>query len=328
MRDHAILVVGGAGYIGSHVAKLVRKKGYTTVVLDNLSTGHKEATLGHTFVEGSYGDRKLVEQTLQKYKIGTVMHFGAKSIVPDSVRIPLDYYASNVTDTITLLQAMKTQAVKYCVFSSTCATYGEPEKIPIPEELPQKPLNPYGWSKLMIEQILRDMQNDFGLNSSILRYFNAAGADPEGELGEDHRPETHLIPRAFQAVMGKAPALTVFGKDYDTRDGSGVRDYIHVNDLAEAHVLAMENLWKTNKSDDFNLGSEHGSTVFEVLAEMKKVCGKEVPHSVGPRRAGDTPVLIGNSSKAKAVLGWKPKYSLHDIVHTTYQWMEKHPEGF
>jgi UDP-glucose-4-epimerase GalE len=323
MRDNAILVVGGAGYVGSHVAKTLQKSGYFCVILDDLSTGHRKATRDLPLEVGSYGDTSFVRDVIRRHRIHTVMHFGAKSIVPESVQEPLRYYRANVTDTIALLEAMRAESVKYCVFSSTCSTFGEPALNPIDELQPQKPTNPYGWSKLLIERVMLDCEREFGLKTAILRYFNASGADPEGELGEDHEPETHLIPRALLALQGLAEPLTVFGTDYPTKDGSAVRDYIHVMDLADAHVLAMKRLWETQKSDDFNLGSESGSTVFEVLAAIRQVAGKEVPHQLGPRRAGDTPVLIGDSRKAARVLGWRPKFGLAEIVRTAHSWSEK-----
>ncbi len=320
-----VLVIGGAGYIGSHTAKLLSKRGYTPVVLDDLSTGHEWAVKYGPFVKGSYADTALVVETIQKYKIDTFFHFGAKALVAESVENPLLYFTANVSHTLNLLNAISQVATKAnFIFSSTCATFGVPERIPIDETLAQKPINPYGTSKLMVEWILKDLATKNNFHYAILRYFNAAGADPEGELWEEHDPETHLVPRVIQSLdyqEGTKDAkdfnLTVHGNDYPTPDGSCIRDYIHVQDLADAHVLAMEYLIKEQKSLDLNLGTEKGSSVLEVIQAAEAITGKKVSYTVGARRPGDPPVLVANSDKAKKLLNWQPKHGLQDIIRTT-----------
>jgi len=324
----SVLVVGGAGYIGSHAAKELQKQGYETIILDDLTTGHKAAAQFGTFYEGSFGNRSFVEQILKKHQIQAVMHFGAKAVVPESVSNPLLYYTSNVAYTIELLNAMQQSGVKDFIFSSTCATFGEPKVIPIGEATPQAPVNPYGQSKLMIEMILKDLSKLQGFRYGILRYFNAAGADSDGKLGEDHCPETHLIPNAVRTILGQQDSLCVYGNDYPTKDGSCIRDYIHVTDLASAHIRVMEEMQKTNSSYDFNLGSEKGYSVFEVIAAVEKVTGKKLPLQMHHRRPGDPPVLIADSSKARKFLGWDPQYDLEEIVRTAYEWMKNNPRGY
>lgn len=326
MREE-ILVVGGAGYIGSHVAKVLQKRGYKPVILDDFSTGHRAAARNLPTVDGNYGNTALVEQTLRHYKIGTVMHFGAKALVGESIERPLLYYGQNVGGTVNLLEAMQRANVRHIVFSSTCATFGEPSRSPINETVDQKPVNPYGHSKLFVEKILSDL-NRTGLCSAVLRYFNAAGADPDGELGEDHRPETHLIPRAISVALGREKELVVHGNDYPTEDGSCIRDYVHVNDLAEAHIKAMEYIWSKNESADFNLGTEHGCSVFEVIKAIEKANNSSLTYRIGPRRPGDPPRLVADSRKAREVLGWMPQYDLMTTVKTAYDWMKKHPNGY
>lgn len=325
-----ILIIGGAGYIGSHTAKLLHKKGYKPIVLDDLSTGHRQAVRHGSLHEGSYNDASQVERVLREHKIGTVMHFGAKALVGESVENPLLYYSSNVGGTLSILAAMRGAGASNIIFSSTAATFGEPspQDVPIHERVAQSPVNPYGRSKLFAERILRDMDAAYGIKSGILRYFNAAGADPERELGEDHRPETHLIPRVLAVALGREERLTVHGSDYPTPDGSCVRDYIHVNDLAAAHIQAMELLWEKRESFDFNLGTEHGYSVLEVIRTAEKVTGRKIPYEVGPRRPGDPPVLVADSAKAHRTLGWRAGFDLAGMIETAYQWMEKHPRGY
>ncbi|MEW6056195.1 MAG: UDP-glucose 4-epimerase GalE [Bdellovibrionota bacterium] len=326
--QESILVVGGAGYIGSHTAKLLEKRGYRPVILDDLSTGHQPAARSLPFYQGSYHDTSLLKTILTDHKINTVMHFGAKAIVGESVANPLLYYSANAGGTLRLFEAMIDAGAGHFIFSSTCATFGEPKEVPIHENVTQSPVNPYGQSKLFVEKILKDIHKAHKINSVILRYFNAAGADPDGELGEDHKPETHLIPKAIQVALGREKKLTVNGKDYPTKDGTCIRDYVHINDLADAHIRAMEYLWKNPSCSDFNLGSEKGFSVLEVIEAVSKTAGKPVAHEFGPRRPGDPPVLIADSKKAKQVLGWAPKFSLEEIVATAYRWTKEHPDGY
>lgn len=323
-----ILVVGGAGYIGSHTAKLLHKQGYEPVVLDDLSTGHRQAVKYGPFQQGDSGDTALVKRVLTEHQIDTVIHFGARALVGESVQDPLLYYAVNVSGTVELLRAMVACKAKHFIFSSTCSTFGEPAEVPIHEQVAQAPVNPYGQSKLFVEKILADAEKAYGIHSAILRYFNAAGADPEGELGEDHDPETHLIPRVLDVAIGRTPKLVINGKDYPTSDGTCVRDYVHVNDLAQAHILAMQKLWQESPGFDVNLGSEHGHSVLEVLEVVQRVTQKSIPQEIGPRRPGDPPVLVADTRKAQRLLGWKPKLDLQAIVETAYRWKQKHPAGY
>lgn len=319
----AVLVCGGAGYIGSHINKQLHKEGYETVVLDNLVYGHREAVKWGAFEQGDLKNIEDIERVFQKYSIEAVFHFAAFAYVGESVTEPEKYYYNNVANTLNLLKVMKKYDCKKIIFSSTCATYGEPEVIPITEELPQNPINPYGMSKLMVEKILMDYHNAYGIQFAVLRYFNAAGADPEGELGESHQPETHLIPLVLDAAAGKRPDIKVFGTDYDTPDGSCVRDYIHVYDLATAHLLALHHLEKGGESDFFNLGNEKGTSVLEVVEAVRKVTGKEFRATLTDRRPGDPAKLVGSSRKAKRVLLWKPVYEdIEEIVRHAWNWHE------
>lgn len=317
----AILICGGAGYIGSHVNKMLSRRGYETVVFDNLVYGHREAVKWGTFVEGDLKNREEIEAVFERYPIEAVMHFVAYAYVGESVADPEKYYRNNVANTLNLLSVMRRHGCDKLIFSSTCATYGEPESVPITEEMPQNPINPYGASKLMVERILKDFGNAYGLRYVVLRYFNAAGADPEAEIGEDHDPETHLIPLVLDAASGKRPDIKVFGRDYPTRDGSCIRDYIHVEDLASAHVLALEYLARDGKSDFFNLGNEQGTSVLEVIEAARRVTGKEFPITFKERRPGDPAVLVGSSEKARETLGWKPRYGdIEIIVRHAWGW--------
>ncbi len=320
----AVLVCGGAGYIGAHINKQLNKEGYETVVFDNLVYGHREAVKWGSFVQGDLQNTGEIEAVFQTYKIEAVFHFAAYAYVGESVENPEKYYYNNVANTLNLLHVMKKYGCTKMIFSSTCATYGEPEKVPITEDMPQRPVNPYGASKLMVERILKDYSKAYGLKFVVLRYFNAAGADPEGELGEGHDPETHLIPLILDAASGRRKEIRVFGTDYDTPDGSCIRDYIHVYDLATAHLLALHYLEQGKESNFFNLGNALGTSVFEVIEAVKRVSGKKFTVSVSDRRSGDPARLIGSSEKAQSVLGWKPVYGDIDvIVGHAWNWHDK-----
>lgn len=316
-----ILVAGGAGYIGSHTVKYLLKNNYKVIVLDNLVYGHKEAVLTEHFEKVDLADRIKLKEVFQKYKIDAVIHFAAYTYVGESVSNPAKYYQNNVVNTINLLDAMIENNVKNIVFSSTCATYGNPQYTPIDEKHPQSPINPYGKTKLMMEQIMADYEKAYGLKYAALRYFNAAGGDSQGELGESHNPETHLIPLVLKAIKGEIPDITVFGTDYDTEDGTCIRDYIHVEDLANAHMLAVEKLFEDNKSLCINLGTGIGTSVKEIIQAAEKITRKKVPVVFGERREGDPPKLYAANSMAKKVLNWKPKYTnIEEIIHTAWMW--------
>lgn len=318
-----VLICGGAGYIGSHVNKELQKQGYETVILDNLIYGHREAVKWGTFVRGDLADLKDLVSVFQTYSIDAVFHFAAFAYVGESVQEPEKYYYNNVANTLNLLQVMRKYGCRRIIFSSTCATYGEPENVPITETMPQNPINPYGRSKYMIEQIFRDYEKAYGLQHVSLRYFNAAGADPECELGESHNPETHLIPLVLDAAGGQREQIQVFGTDYDTPDGSCIRDYIHVTDLADAHVRALSYLEQGGASDCFNLGQARGSSVLEVIEAAKRVTKRDFTVIKTERRPGDPARLIGSSEKARSVLGWNPSYSdLDTIVRHAWNWHE------
>jgi UDP-glucose-4-epimerase GalE len=314
-----VLVVGGAGYIGSHAARALRRRGYDVLIYDNLSTGHRRLSQGLELIEGDIGDRDRVLQALRR--VDAVMHFAAHAYVGESVENPRKYFHNNVEAGLTLLNAALDAGVKKVVFSSTCAVYGIPTKIPIPEDTPRLPVNPYGVSKLFLENALEAYERAYQLRFASLRYFNAAGADESGEIGELHDPETHLIPLALAAAAGKGPELKIFGSDYPTEDGTCVRDYIHVNDLAEAHVLALEFLNQNQQSLALNLGTGEGYSVKQIVSTAEKVTGRRVPHRLGSRRAGDPPVLVADCRRAQQLLNWKAQRSLIDIVSTAWQWM-------
>jgi len=327
MAKPAILVTGGAGYIGSHAVLALSRAGYSVVVLDNLDYGHKELITSIPQVEliiGDTNDRPLLDELFHKHQITAVMHFSAYAYVGESVTDPAKYYRNNVVGTLSLLEAMTAASIDKFVFSSTCATYGVPHQIPITEDHPQNPINPYGATKLMVERILSDFDVAYGLNSVCFRYFNAAGADPEGLLGEDHNPETHLIPLTLFAAMGKLPAISIFGTDYDTPDGTCVRDYIHVNDLASAHILGLEYLLKGGKSDRFNLGNGHGFSVQQVIDTARQVTSREIKVVEGDRRPGDPAFLVGSAEKAKKILNWNPQFAdLSKIITDAWQWHQQ-----
>lgn len=325
----SILVTGGAGYIGSHMCKALSKGRYTPVVLDSLECGHVEAVRWGPFVRGDVGDQKLVEHILSEYCILAVVHFAAFCYVGESVGLPGKYYENNVAKSISLLEAMRNVGVFKLVFSSSCATYGEPKLLPIDETHPQVPVSPYGRSKLMVETILRDFSSAYGFKNIALRYFNAAGADPGGELGEDHRPETHLIPLVRQTALGKRRSVDVYGHDYHTKDGTCIRDYVHVDDLAEAHLLALERLLSGDHGGEYNLGSGHGNTILEVIRSVEEISGRRVVAEYRGRRAGDPAVLVASGSKACDELGWKPRMSdMDSIIRTAWKWLVNNPNGF
>jgi UDP-glucose 4-epimerase len=316
-----ILITGGAGYIGSHVLKQLRADGAACVVLDNLSRGHRELVRDAELVVGDVADAALVDRVITDYQVSGVIHFAAYSSVGESVADPLLYYANNVAATVSLLRTMVARGVKMLVFSSTCATYGVPEAIPLTEDHPQNPINPYGATKLMVERVIQDAGLAHGLRFVVFRYFNAAGADPAGAIGEWHEPETHLIPLALEVAAGRREAVEIFGTDYPTADGTCVRDYIHVLDLAQAHILGLRYLQEGGVSDVFNLGNGSGFSVRDVIDTVARVSGRPVKTKIGPRRAGDPPTLVGSAEKAARVLGWAPKFdSLESIVDTAWTW--------
>lgn len=316
-----VLVIGGAGYIGSHMLLALQQKGIQVTVLDNLSNGHADAVLYGDLVVGDVADTVLLDQIFTQNTIDAVLHFASFIQVGESVTDPAKYYVNNVSNTIGLLNAMQRHGVKNLVFSSTAATFGEPQYNPIDERHPQHPINPYGRSKWMVEQLLQDYEQAYGLHSVCLRYFNAAGAHPEGLVGERHEPETHLIPLILQAASGKRSHITVFGRDYDTPDGTCIRDYIHVMDLVQAHVQALEFLDKEHTSANFNLGNGEGFSVQQVLDVARAVTGKDFVVQEGARRAGDPARLVASSALARKVLGWQPQYpDLRTIVEHAWAW--------
>jgi UDP-glucose 4-epimerase len=325
----AILVAGGAGYIGSHTVAELLAQGEEVVVIDNLRQGHKASVLGGTFYQGEISDEELLDKIFTSHKIEAVIHFAANSLVGESVQIPLEYYENNVLATHALVKSMIKHEVKKIVFSSTAATYGEPKEVPIQESDITIPTNPYGETKLAIERLLHWCNAAYGLKSVCLRYFNAAGAHPDGLIGEDHTPESHLIPIILQVALGQRESIKIFGEDYPTPDGSCVRDYIHVMDLANAHWLALEKLRKDNESAVYNLGNGRGFSVKEVINVARKVTGESIPEEVAERRAGDPAVLIASSEKIQKELGWRPKYAdLETIIKTAWKWHEKNPTGY
>ncbi len=313
-----------AGYIGSHCCKELFNKGYNPIAFDNLVYGHQENVKWGDFYKGDIGNLKDLEAFFEKYKIDAVIHFAAYAYVGESITDPQKYYLNNLKNTINLLHHLLKNNINYFIFSSTCATYGNPNRIPIDEDHPQSPINPYGRSKKMIEEILEDYSRAYGLKFTSLRYFNAAGADPDGETGENHDPETHLIPLVLDVAAGKSEAIKVFGTDYDTMDGSCIRDYIHVSDLAGAHVLALEMMLNGSPSGFYNLGTGLGHSVLEVIEEASKITGINIPFISVDRRAGDPPVLVASNEKAVNELGWKPVYTnLEDIILTAWNWHKR-----
>lgn len=323
-----IAILGGAGYIGSHVVKYLSHQGIPLVVYDNLSQGHREAIQSQPFIQGDIGDPEQLRYCFKQHGVSAVMNFAGLIAVGESVRQPQRYYQNNVAQTLILLDTMLECGIRDFVFSSTCAIYGQPQFLPLTEEHPYAPINPYGRTKLAIEYVLQDYAAAYDLRYVSLRYFNASGADPAAELGERHEPETHLIPLLLQAVLGQRPALDIFGTDYPTPDGTCIRDYIHVWDLAQAHKLALNWLREQNSSAKFNLGNGSGYSVLEVVQAAQKVTGLEVPTRLCPRREGDPPVLIGSSQKAFDILGWQPVYGeLEAILASAWNWHRQcHPQ--
>lgn len=322
-----ILVTGGAGYIGSHAVLALQQAGYEVIILDNLSYGHREIVeevLKVKLIVGDTSDRALLDEIFTTHKIAAVMHFAAFIAVGESVSEPAKYYQNNVASTLTLLEAMVAASIKKFVFSSTCALYGVPKFVPITEDHPQDPISPYATTKWMVERILSDFDTAYDFKSVCFRYFNAAGANPDGLLGEDHAPETHLIPLVLLTAMQKRDVISILGTDYPTRDGTCIRDYIHVADLADAHVLGLDYLLKGGNSDVFNLGNGSGFSVREVIEAAKKITGREIKTEERDRRAGDPPVLVGSSDKVRKVLGWNPQYpNINEIIAHAWQWHQK-----
>jgi UDP-glucose-4-epimerase GalE len=318
-----VLVIGGAGYIGSHAARVLRKHGHEVVIFDDLSTGFEFLANGFEFIRGDLGDAARVKPVLER--VDAVMHFAAYAYVGESVTNPRKYFHNNVESALSLLNTAVDVGIKALVFSSTCAVYGIPAKVPITEDTVRQPINPYGVSKLFFEQALEAYGRAYGLRFAALRYFNAAGADESGEIGELHNPETHLIPLALAATSDKAPALQIFGEDYPTPDGTCIRDYIHVNDLAEAHALALGRLVNGSESFAVNLGTGQGCSVLEIVRSAEQVTGKSVRRVMGPRRPGDPPSLVADPTRAEHLLHWKARYSLDDIVSTAWKWAQRAP---
>jgi UDP-arabinose 4-epimerase len=317
----AVLVTGGAGYIGSHACKALARAGYAPVVFDNFAYGHREAVRWGPCVEGDLGDRALLAETLGRFDIAAAMHFAAFAYVGESMTKPEIYFANNVVNSLALVNVMREAGVKRIVFSSSCATYGVPQTVPMGEDTPQRPVNPYGESKLMVERILHWEGVAHGLQHVSLRYFNAAGADPDGETGEHHEPETHLIPLILDAAIGRRAQIDVYGTDYPTPDGSAVRDYIHVTDLADAHVLALRHLERGGASSALNLATGRGYSVCEVIAAAERVTQRRIPRREAARRSGDPPALVADPGRARALLGWTPQHSdLDTILATAWAW--------
>ncbi len=323
-----VLVVGGAGYIGSHMVRLLDRQRHRVIVLDNLSTGFRQAVTAGELIVGEMSDRELVEQILSDHQIDAVIHFAACALVGESMSNPAKYYENNVVATIQLLEAMRKTDVKRIVFSSTCATYGVPSSLPISELENQSPLNTYGFTKLVIEKALADYSSAYGFGYAALRYFNAAGASPNGDIGECHDPETHLIPIVLQTAMGQRKSISIYGDDWPTHDKTCVRDYIHVDDLGSAHLAALERI-EFGSGIEVNLGTGRGFSVLEVIDACREITGCDIPTIVGPRRAGDPPELVADASKAKSVLGWEPAYvDAKEIIETAWSWHQSHPDGY
>ncbi|NNE07375.1 MAG: UDP-glucose 4-epimerase GalE [Gemmatimonadetes bacterium] len=324
-----ILVTGGAGYIGSHTVKELSKEGYRPVILDNLSEGHRGALTEGSFHEVSLDDRDAVKRVVESEGIDAAIHFAASCYVGESMSDPLKYYRNNSINALNLLEVLVEAGVRKFVFSSTCATYGDPVKLPLDEEHPQNPVNVYGETKLVVERVLRALDRSHDFRSVMLRYFNASGADPDGRLGEDHRPETHLIPLVLQVALGQRKEIGVYGDDYDTPDGTCIRDYIHVVDLAQAHVRALRYLENGGDSRAFNVGTGNGFSVREVIDSARRITGHPIPERVTPRREGDPAELVANSTRIRSELGWDPEFtSIDAIMKTAWEWHRAHPDGY
>ncbi|MFP6751561.1 MAG: UDP-glucose 4-epimerase GalE [Pirellulaceae bacterium] len=323
-----ILVAGGAGYVGSHAARMLAAAGHEVWVYDNLSLGHRQAVATGRLIEGDLHDGDLIEQVLREKSIDAVMHFAALTLVGESVSDPARYYSNNVIGTFSLLEAMRRVGVRRFIFSSTAATYGEPETVPITEQASQQPINPYGYTKLVVEKVLADFSAAYGFAYAALRYFNAAGAHPDGDLGEDHDPETHLIPIVLQVALGQRDQITIFGSDYPTPDGTCVRDYVHVDDLSRAHLAALDRL-EEGQGLHLNLGTGCGNSVREIVEASRVVTGREIPVVEGERRPGDPPTLVADASLAGTVLDWEPRYTdIQQIIQTAWNWHSSHPHGY
>lgn len=315
-----ILITGGAGYIGSHTNRLLSERGYETVVIDDLSDGHKEAVVAGEFIEGNFGDAVLLDKIMKKHRFDAVFHFAAFASVPDSMVRPTRYYHNNVTNMQALLDACIKHDIEHFIFSSSASTFGNPQYTPMDEEHPQLPINPYGMTKLIGEHLLSDYDRAYGLKSCSFRYFCAAGDAKDGMIGEAHNPETHLIPVMMRAAISQKP-FNVFGDDYDTRDGSCIRDFIHVLDIAEAHILGLDWIREHKQSNSFNLGSNSGFTVLEMIKVLEKISGKTVPFQIANRRAGDPPVLVASNQKAQEILGWQASHSsIEEILEDAWNW--------
>lgn len=323
-----VLVVGGAGYVGSHAVRLLTRAGYTVWVYDNCQRGHRAAVPANILIEGDLLNHQQLVDVLREKSIDAVMHFAAFALVGESVSDPASYYQNNVVGALTLLDAMRTTDVRRIVFSSTCATYGIPQSVPISEEHPQMPVNPYGFTKLAIEWALQDYAHAYDLGFVALRYFNAAGASPDGDIGEDHTPESHLIPLVLQTALGQRKHVTIFGEDYPTADGTCIRDYIHVDDLATAHIKALEQI-APGVQLKLNLGTGRGTSVRSVIEASQRVTGRKIPTVIGDRRAGDPPELVADSRRAQRQLDWEPQYlDLEQLVETAWHWHHAHPHGY
>lgn len=323
-----VMVTGGAGYIGSHAVRRLKNSGYEPIVFDNLSKGHSQAVKDGSFVKGDLLDKEGLKRVFKEHRPGAVMHFAALSLVGESMKEPYRYYENNVSGSLNLFKAAMDAGVDKVIFSSTAAVYGEPKAIPITEDSEKSPLNVYGRTKLVIENMLKDFSDIYGLKYKALRYFNAAGADKAGDIGEDHDPETHLIPLIFQSVNGKRDRLFVFGGDYPTPDGTCIRDYIHITDLIDAHILALRDIENGGESCAYNLGSEKGFSVLEIIKAVEKAVGRAINYEIVQRRPGDPAVLVASSEKIKKELGWQPRFGIDDILSGAWEFHRKHPDGY